>query len=58
MNQELITQELINEEGTRFIGNLFSLAGSVLFLIGTFIATVVTYHAYNRLRTQGQGGLT
>ena len=57
MNQELINQELINEEGGRLIGNLISLGGSILFLIGTFIATMVSYHAYNRLRAQGEGQL-
>lgn len=52
MNQVSNTQILRDEERGRLIGNLFSLGGSILFLIGTFIATMVTYHAYNRLQTE------
>ncbi|WP_391122055.1 hypothetical protein [Psychrobacillus sp. L3] len=52
MNQELINQELLNEERARLIGNLLSLGGSILFLIGTIVATMVTYRAINRLQSQ------
>ncbi|WJE54046.1 hypothetical protein QRE66_07285 [Bacillus cereus] len=43
MNEEL------QEARETFIGRLFTLGGSTIFLIGSFIAATVAYKAYNRL---------
>jgi len=47
MNTQL--QEEIEEARETYIGRLFTFGGSVLFLIGSFIAVVTAYKAYNRL---------
>lgn len=47
-----MNQEIINEGRNTLIGHLFTLAGSVLFLIGTFALTIVSYQSYNRVLTQ------
>ncbi|MCW9130454.1 hypothetical protein OF830_05660 [Bacillus paramycoides] len=47
MNTQL--QEEIEEARETYIGRLLTFGGSVLFLIGSFIAVVVAYKAYNRL---------
>lgn len=39
----------IEEAKNTFIGRLFTLGGSVLFLIGSFIAAVIGYQAYIRI---------
>ncbi|MGE6375791.1 hypothetical protein [Peribacillus muralis] len=39
----------IEEAKNTLIGRLFTLGGSALFLIGSFIAVVVAYQAYNKL---------
>ncbi|MEY8349712.1 hypothetical protein AALF16_15665 [Bacillus cereus] len=46
MNEEL--QEL-QEARETFIGRLFTLGGSTIFLIGSFITAAVAFKAYNRL---------
>lgn len=46
-------QEIINEDGITLIGRLFTLGGSALFLIGSFIAVIAAYQAYNRELIQG-----
>nr|WP_033664031.1 MULTISPECIES: hypothetical protein [Bacillus cereus group] len=43
MNEEL------QEARETFIGRLFTLGGSTIFLIGSFIAAAVAFKAYNRL---------
>lgn len=48
-----MNQELINEERNTLIGRLFTLGGSALFLIGSFIGVIVAYQAYNRVLAQG-----
>ncbi|QTR83171.1 hypothetical protein JC777_00870 [Bacillus cytotoxicus] len=40
--------ELEEARGT-YLGRLFTLGGSVLFLIGSFVAAVIAYQAYSRL---------
>ncbi|MGE7882425.1 hypothetical protein [Bacillus sp. NPDC094077] len=47
MNTQL--QEEIEEARETYIGRLFTFGGSVLFLIGSFLAVVTAYKAYNRL---------
>ncbi|EEK74181.1 hypothetical protein QRE62_11305 [Bacillus mycoides] len=47
MNTQL--QEEIEEARETYIGRLFTFGGSALFLIGSFIAVVTAYKAYNRL---------
>ncbi|SES09388.1 hypothetical protein [Psychrobacillus sp. OK032] len=47
-----MNQEQITEERKRLIGHLFSLGGSILFLVGTFIAVIASYQTYNQLLTQ------
>ncbi len=49
---EDMNQELIIEERNTLIGRLFTLGGSILFLIGSFIAVIAAYQAYNRVLTQ------
>lgn len=39
----------IEEAYNTYIGRLFTLGGSVLFLIGSFIAAIVAYQTYTRL---------
>ncbi|MFO1443676.1 hypothetical protein KDN24_10725 [Bacillus sp. Bva_UNVM-123] len=39
----------IEEAKNTLIGRLFTLGGSILFLIGSFIAVFVGYQTYNRL---------
>ncbi|EOA3902852.1 hypothetical protein ACO11K_000313 [Bacillus cytotoxicus] len=48
MNKEKLQNELQEAQET-YIGRLFTLGGSILFLIGSFIAAAVAYKAYNRL---------
>ncbi len=47
MNTQL--QQEIQEARETFIGRIFTFGGSVLFLIGSFLAVVTAYKAYNRL---------
>lgn len=47
MNTQLLQE--IEEARETFIGRLFTFGGSALFLIGSFIAVVTAYKAYNRL---------
>ncbi|WP_002149474.1 hypothetical protein [Bacillus cereus] len=47
MNTQL--QEEIEEARETYIGRIFTLGGSALFLIGSFIAVVAAYKTYNRL---------
>lgn len=47
MNTQL--QQEIEEAKETYIGRLFTFGGSVLFLIGSFLAVITTYKAYNRL---------
>ncbi|MED2036132.1 hypothetical protein P4V58_02570 [Bacillus wiedmannii] len=47
MNTQL--QQKIEEARETYIGRLFTFGGSALFLIGSFIAVVIAYKAYNRL---------
>lgn len=49
---EDMNQELIIEERNTLIGRLFTLGGSILFLIGSVIAVIAAYQAYNRVLTQ------
>ncbi|AHA09942.1 MULTISPECIES: hypothetical protein [Bacillus] len=42
-------QQKIEEARETYIGRLFTFGGSALFLIGSFIAVVTAYKAYNRL---------
>ncbi|MDM5208408.1 hypothetical protein [Cytobacillus kochii] len=46
MNNDL---EVLQEAKFTYIGRLFTLGGSALFLIGSLIAAVVGYQAYIRL---------
>jgi hypothetical protein len=41
--------EEMEEARETYIGRLFTLGGSALFLIGSFIAVVAAYKTYNRL---------
>ena len=47
MNTQL--QQEIQEARETFIGRIFTFGGSVLFLIGSFLAVITAYKAYNRL---------
>ncbi|MES5954109.1 hypothetical protein QCI42_11655 [Bacillus fungorum] len=47
MNTQL--QQEIEEARETYIGRVFTLGGSALFLIGSFIAVVTAYRTYNRL---------
>ena len=47
-----MNQETINEERTTLIARLFTLGGSALFLIGSFIAAIVAYQSYNKVLVQ------
>lgn len=47
MNTQL--QQKIEEARATFIGRIFTFGGSVLFLIGSFLAVTTAYKAYNRL---------
>lgn len=47
MNTQL--QQKIEEARETYIGRLFTFDGSALFLIGSFIAVVTAYKAYQRL---------
>ncbi|WOA58863.1 hypothetical protein [Bacillus mycoides] len=50
MNTQLQEEiEEIEEARETYIGRLFTFGGSALFLIGSFIAVVTAYKAYNRL---------
>ncbi|HHY21892.1 MAG TPA: hypothetical protein GX525_08435 [Bacilli bacterium] len=44
-----MSQEQIIEEKEALIGRLFTLGGSVLFLIGSFVAAKAAYRSYNRV---------
>ncbi|MGM9922651.1 MAG: hypothetical protein ACI35R_00200 [Bacillus sp. (in: firmicutes)] len=46
--------EQLTEAKHIYIGRLFTLGGSVLFLIGSFIAAVVGYQAYEALLTKAK----
>lgn len=48
-----MNQEIILEERETLIGRLFTFGGSVLFLIGSFIAAMAAYRSYNRVLTKG-----
>ncbi|CAG9621837.1 hypothetical protein [Sutcliffiella rhizosphaerae] len=48
MNEQLI------EERNTLIGRIFTLGGSLLFLIGSFIAVIAAYQAYNRVLNSQQ----
>ncbi|MFE4814494.1 hypothetical protein ACFQ9Y_25815 [Peribacillus simplex] len=39
----------IEEAKNTLIGRVFTLGGSVVFLIGSFIAVVLAFQAYNKL---------
>ena len=39
----------IEEARETYIGRIFTFGGSVLFLIGSFLAVTTAYKAYNRL---------
>ncbi|MBS9801363.1 hypothetical protein [Bacillus cereus] len=47
MNTQL--QQKIEEARETYIGRIFTFGGSVLFLIGSFLAVTTAYKAYNRL---------
>ncbi|HDR7541882.1 MULTISPECIES: hypothetical protein [Bacillus] len=47
MNTQL--QQKIEEARATFIGRIFTFGGSVLFLIGSFLAVTTAYKTYNRL---------
>jgi len=47
MNTQL--QQKIEEARETYIGRIFTFCGSVLFLIGSFLAVTTAYKAYNRL---------
>ena len=47
-----MNQEIISEERNTLIARLFTLGGSALFLIGSFIAVIAAYQSYNRVLTQ------
>lgn len=47
MNKQL--QQKIEEARETYIGRLFTFGGSALFLIGSFLAVITAYKAYNRL---------
>ncbi|MGG2092968.1 hypothetical protein AB1283_09675 [Bacillus sp. S13(2024)] len=49
MNQESQAVAELQEAKETYIGRLFTLGGSVLFLIGSFIAVAVGYKTYTRL---------
>lgn len=49
MNDTQATETQIEEARNIFIGRLFTLGGSVLFLIGSIIAAIVGYQAYINL---------
>lgn len=48
-NTQLQQEQEIEEARETYIGRLFTFGGSALFLIGSFIAVVTAYKAYNRL---------
>lgn len=47
-----MNQELIIEERNTLIGRLFTLGGSILFFVGSFVAVYAAYQSYNRVLTQ------
>lgn len=47
MNTQL--QQKIEEARETYIGRIFTFGGSVLFLIGSFLAVTTAYKAYNHL---------
>lgn len=49
MNQE---NPQLEEAKNTLIGRIFTLGGSVLFLIGSFIAVVIAFQSYNRLTNE------
>ncbi|MBN6887450.1 cell division protein FtsX [Cytobacillus horneckiae] len=49
MNKNNKSSIEIEEAKNIYIGRLFTLGGSVLFLIGSLIAAIVGYQAYVRL---------
>ncbi|MGG2066455.1 hypothetical protein [Bacillus sp. S14(2024)] len=49
MNQESQAALVLQEAEETYIGRLFTLGGSVLFFIGSFIAATVAYKTYTRL---------
>ncbi|MEA1855268.1 hypothetical protein MKX67_18845 [Cytobacillus sp. FSL W7-1323] len=49
MNKNSNSSIEIEEAKNIYIGRLFTLGGSVLFLIGSLIAAIVGYQAYMRL---------
>ncbi len=51
---ERMDNEQLTEAKHIYIGRLFTLGGSVLFLIGSFIAAVVGYQAYEALLTKAK----
>ena len=48
-----MNQEQLLEEKETLIGRLFTLGGSVLFLVGSIIAAVAAYRSYNKVLSQG-----
>jgi uncharacterized membrane protein YdjX (TVP38/TMEM64 family) len=48
-------QEKISEDFGILVGRLFTLGGSVLFLIGSFIAAVIAFNVYRRDLEQMNG---
>ncbi|WP_440603212.1 hypothetical protein [Bacillus sp. GB_SG_008] len=49
MNQESQAALILQEAKETFIGRLFSVTGSGIFFIGSFIAAVVAFKTYTRL---------
>jgi len=47
-----MNQELIIEDRNTLIGRLFTLGGSILFFVGSFVAAIAAYQTYNRALTQ------
>ncbi|MFJ7972523.1 hypothetical protein [Psychrobacillus sp. NPDC096389] len=47
-----MNQALINEERTTLIARLFTLGGTVLFFIGSFVTVNVAVQSYNRMLTE------